>query len=389
MPQTLPYHALFPHVVEDIFLRSIQNSLVRHSILSISSSIIDFRLHRSMDRFYYQYITSLSLIRNSLAENKIDESLAIAVFLVAWIDVVRGKLDTTRKHLTGLRLIIQTILKTRKKLTGILLQIWWISIKFDWSASLYLVEQPIFPIVPDTADEVLRKWIGSAVLSEETEWALAAFTLENLMHKACHYASMIHSMRCDPDIKVGQVLKKVNQVVEILETESRNWVNRPIIQAAAQQELTARSLHPSFTHDSEPSQFLSFPPLQILDVFYANLLNSWRGLQIYVSLIRVPEIGPSPPRRLTHAIEICRTWCSLGDDKSTSEAGKVWIMFLVGVAFGGKRSGEMGGWIKERLEETSKRLPILRKGVDIYGELWEVEGDFWNELEKRRRALLQ
>lgn len=342
-----------------------------------------------MDRFYYQYITSLSLIRNSLAENKIDESLAIAVFLVAWIDVVRGKLDTTRKHLTGLRLIIQTILKTRKKLTGILLQIWWISIKFDWSASLYLVEQPIFPIVPDTADEVLRKWIGSAVLSEETEWALAAFTLENLMHKACHYASMIHSMRCDPDIKVGQVLKKVNQVVEILETESRNWVNRPIIQAAAQQELTARSLHPSFTHDSEPSQFLSFPPLQILNVFYANLLNSWRGLQIYVSLIRVPEIGPSPPRRLTHAIEICRTWCSLGDDKTASEAGKVWIMFLVGVAFGRKRSGEMGGWIKERLEETSKRLPILRKGVDIYGELWEVEGDFWNELEKRRRALLQ
>ena len=64
-------------------------------------------------------------------------------------------------------------------------------------------------------------------------------------------------------------------------------------------------------------------------------------------------------------------------------------MFLVGVAFGGKRSGEMGEWITRKVEDVSKRLPILRKGVEVYGELWEVEGDFWCELEKRRPALLQ
>jgi hypothetical protein len=341
-----------------------------------------------MDRFQYQYITSLSLIRTSLAENKIDESLAIAVFLVTWIDVVRGKLDTTRKHLKGLHLILQSILKTRP-MSGILMQIWWISIKFDWFASLYLVESPIFPIVPiDATDEMQRKWIGTAVLSEETEWALATFTLENLMHKACHYASLIHSMRCDPGLKTPQLVKKVDQVVEILETESRNWINRPIIQSSAQLQLTAQSIQPSFLPPQRP-RFLSFPPLYILNVFYANLLNSWRALQIYISLIRDPTIGPSSPSRLTHAIEICRTWTALGKtDITQSEAGKVWIMFLVGVAFGGeKRSGEMGEWIKRRIEDTSSRLPILRRGVEVYGELWEVEGNFWNELDKRRGAL--
>jgi len=340
-----------------------------------------------MDRFQAQYITSLSLIRAALAEDKIDESLAIGVFLVTWIDAVRGKLDTTRKHLSGLRLILQTILKTQK-MSGILMQISWICIRFDWFASLYLVERPVFPMVPYVSEEVQRRWVGRAVLSEEMEWALAAFTLENLIHKACHYAAMIYSLRCDPDAKVSQVVDKVEQVVEILETESRNWINRPILQEAAQTQLTAQSIHPSFTHPSAP-QFLSFPPLPVINTFYANLLNSWRGLQIYISLIHSPQIGPAMPSRLTHAVEICRSWTALGNDITQSEASRVWIMFLVGVAFGGrKRSGEMGAWIRARVEETSTRLPILRRAVEVYGELWEVEGDFWNELEKRRGALL-
>lgn len=387
MPKTLPYAALFPHVVDDIFSRSIHNAVVRHSLLSVSSIVIDFLLHRPLDRFEYQYYTSISLIRNSLAENTIDEALAIAVFLVAWIDVVRGKMDTTRKHLKGLRLILETIAKSKKGMSGILMQIWWISIKFDWYSSLYLVESPIFPIVPYAEDEVQRQWIGTAV-GEATEWGFAMFTLENLMHKACHYAALIHSMRCNPEIKVSTVLKKVVHVVGILETESRNWINRPIIQATAQQELTAQNIRPSFSHPSDTAQFLSHPPLQILNVFYANLLNYWRALQIYISFIANPTIGPSNPSRLDHAIEICRTWVSLGSNKSQSEAGLVWIMFLVGASFGGKRSAELGDWIKRRLNLMAGRLPILKNGVELYAELFEIEGDLWNELVKRRGALL-
>lgn len=387
MPKTLPYAALFPHVVDDIFRRSVQNAVVRHSLLSVSSIVIDFLLHRPLDRFEYQYFTSISLIRKSLAENTIDEALAIAVFLVCWIDVVRGKMDTTRKHLQGLRLILESISKTKKGMSGILMQIWWISIKFDWYSSMLLVESPIFPILPYAEDEVQRQWIGTAV-GEATEWGFAMFTLENLMHKACHYAALIHTMRCDPELKVTTLLRKVDHVVGILETESRNWVNRPIIQKTAQQELTAHDIEPSFSHSPDVAQFLSYPPLRILNVFYANLLNYWRALQIYISFIGNPTIGPSNPSRLDHAIEICRTWVALGSNKTQSEAGIVWIMFLVGATFGGKRSPALGGWIKQRLKVMAKRLPIVKNGVELYGELFEIEGDFWNELVKRRGALL-
>ncbi len=387
MPKTLPYAALFPHVVDDIFRRSVQNAVVRHSVLSVSSIVIDFLLHRPLDRFEYQYFTSLALIRKSIAENTIDEPLAIAVFLVSWIDVVRGKMETTRKHLQGLRLILESISKTKNGMSEVLMQIWWISIKFDWFSSLYLVESPIFPVVPYAEDEVQKQWIGSAV-GDAMEWGFATFTLENLMHKACHYAALIHSMRCNPEVKVATVLKKVDHVVGMLETESRNWVNRPIIQKTAQQELTANNIGPSFSHSPDVAQFLSYPPLRILNVFYANLLIYWRALQIYISFIRNPTIGPSTPSRLDHAIEICRAWVALGSNKTQGEASLVWIMFLVGATFGGKRSPGLGEWIKLRMNVMARRLPILKNGVELYGELFEIEGDFWNELVKRRGALL-
>lgn len=63
-------------------------------------------------------------------------------------------------------------------------------------------------------------------------------------------------------------------------------------------------------------------------------------------------------------------------------------MFLVGASFGGKRSAELGDWIKRRLNLMAGRLPILKNGVELYAELFEIEGDLWNELVKRRGALL-
>jgi Fungal specific transcription factor domain len=109
MSSILPYCNLFPTVVSDIFYQSTENSCVRHSLLSLSSMISDYRLQRPLDRFQYQYIKTLQLIQRSLLKTEVTESIAIAVYLMLCIDTVRADLDTARKHLRGLFLILQQL----------------------------------------------------------------------------------------------------------------------------------------------------------------------------------------------------------------------------------------------------------------------------------------
>src|SRR6202035_116060 len=73
MPYILPYTRLFPSVVNDIFARSVMHITLRHSVLSISSMVADYRLRRGMDRFHNQYIISLRMIQNSIQEMDVDE----------------------------------------------------------------------------------------------------------------------------------------------------------------------------------------------------------------------------------------------------------------------------------------------------------------------------
>ena len=262
------------------------------------------------------------------------------------------------------------------------MRIGWLAIKFDWSASLYLLEPPIFPIVP-AAEELYRQWIATASVSTASELAVAAFALENLMHKACHLAAQIHILRRTKP-NSPEIRKKIISTVALLEAESLAWINRPAIQAAANEEQTAQQTLPSFDHKIET--FLNYPPLRILNPFYAHLLNSWRAIQIYVSLFHDPFIGPeSCPQRFSNAVDICRTWAALTDDTTMSDAGKMWICFLAGAAFGGvTRSPKEALWIKKMVDDFAVKLPFLRKGIVAYELLWDTVGDFWIELERAR-----
>src|SRR5262249_43928907 len=101
IPHLLPYTALFPTAVGDIFARGAEHPCVRYSVISVASRVVDHRLRRPLDRFQSNYIITLQLIQKALQNLVIDEGLAIAVFLLSWIDVVRSNFDATRKHLKG------------------------------------------------------------------------------------------------------------------------------------------------------------------------------------------------------------------------------------------------------------------------------------------------
>jgi len=355
--------------------------------------ISDYRLKRPLDRFHYQYVKTLQLIQNSLRKMEVDEGIAIAVYLMLCIDTVRADLDTARKHLKGLFLILQQLQQKPvlsfngdygpiTKVSPLMMHIWRVSIKIDWTASLFLVEPPILPPIP-AAEDLHRQWITKSAFATDAEWALTAFSLDNLIHKACHFAAQVRSIRLSGSSP--EVEKRVASLVGILRAEIEAWDQRPLVQAAELEEAAAQ------LSDPPGEAFLDYEPLSIYNPFYCNLRNAWHALQIYTSLLQYPRIGPYPPLRYSHAVEICRTLAALGPtDTSYCEFGKLWVILLSGVTFGGYRSPRETEWVGARMVYITERFPVNdpRKGnvetFTSYAEICGIDGDFWEEMDKRR-----
>lgn len=140
MTTALPYSNLFPDNTANIFPYDIICPIVRNSLLSLSSMIVDSRLQRSMDRFYIHYIASLQNIQRAIECMNIDEGVAIAVFLILRIDMVRAEFQNSRKHLGGLYLLFQDDVH----ISPLIMQIWPIAVCLDFT-SVDILERPILP----------------------------------------------------------------------------------------------------------------------------------------------------------------------------------------------------------------------------------------------------
>ena len=423
MAYVLPYTGLFPRIVGDVFARSVPHNTLRHSVLSISSMIADYRLRRPMDRFIILYGRSLHRIQNAIRLHDLDEGTTLAVFLILWIDVVRAELRSSRKHLLGLNLLFQELQKRHRLphsapgifidnrggvgVSPLMMQIWRIAIRLDFTTSLYLVQPPVFPVIPPEQQDLHRQWILRCTPDVDTaEWALAAFAQDNLMHRACHLACQARELRNSPTYTPNVELEIVYRATE-LEAQCQDWYHRPIvmhaqsIEQAAQLDLPPCSPTSSTSAESSPTssdsptieerlaRFLDYPPRRIVNPFYANLVSSARAASIYISLIAHPLIGPGPDaKRVQDAVEICQILAGLGQDTTNTASSKIWIMFLAGCAFGGlRRSVREAEWLRWRMEGIVRLFPLMKNAVVAYEGLWDVEGDFWDEMDKVQALL--
>jgi Fungal specific transcription factor domain len=391
MPHVMPYPPQFPQTVPEIFGFGTHHACVRHSILSIASAVADHRLSRSMNRFKIHYITALQQIQMAIQEMRIDEGLLIAVFLIAWIDSIQSKFTTARKHLEGLRLILKQMESTYHSPTNLLdptmmpplvMQIWRIAIKLDWNAAMFTVNAPIFPTVP-AAEDLHGQWIVRAAASgDAAEWALTAFGIDNLIHKACHFAASVRALRQEKHNQ--DIEKKVASIVELLNNEVQAWRNRPIIQMADNLEQIPYDSSTCPEDSASTEIFLHYPLLRIRNPLYVNLLNQWRALSIYISFILDPTIGHgSYPLRFGYAVDICRTLAALGPDRGQHVSSKIWVMIYTAATFGGLGPARQEAmWLKAKAEEFATYIPVTKIAVDRYMRLCETGNNIWEELGK-------
>ena len=182
------------------------------------------------------------------------------------------------------------------------------------------------------------------------------------MHRACHISANASALR--ESTQAPLYGSQIEQFVELLLEEHCAWLQRRVVQEADRLEKEGqvlattedRPVTPEFplglsailptaqsspatstsgTEDTRPMQFLNYPPVHLTNFFFANLLNHWRSIEIYISLISHPIWGTPHPKRFKRAVEICQTHAALGKERNFLTTGKIWGLHLAGVTFGG------------------------------------------------------
>ena len=175
-----------------------------------------------------------------------------------------------------------------------------------------------------------------------------------MMHRACHLSADALALR-----PFSLASEHIQQAVSDLLEQHRQWCERAIVREAHEKELAGEllstvrpsndvqssvmlalenilpTLQTPVDEEAPPLQFLEYPLVHLTNFFFANLLNHWRSIEIYLSLIPHPQWGYYNPRRFQSAIDVCRTHAALGKERNFLTTGKIWGLHLAGVTFGG------------------------------------------------------
>jgi hypothetical protein len=238
---------------------------------------------------------------------------------------------------------------------------------------------PIFPPVPPTQAKQHRGWIAAAANSSQnssTEWAMAKFALDDLAHRAAILARIANKDQKDHPEASAPAPEIMEEFAELL-NDLQDWRAQPLIEEAERAEKLAQmgQLVPA----TIPVAFLNHPPLPIYNQQFAHMMNHWRAIQIYMSLILWPASGPNPPTsgRYQTAVDICRNFASL----TSGISGETWCLTLAGICFGGDAYyPEESQWMMEKQEAVLEdfRFPIVISVRQMMNFIWNSGMSIWD-----------
>lgn len=369
--QFIPYFEVFPAATGEIFGRSTQNVPLQNAILAISALVVDHTLQRPLTRALTFKEKAFRSLQQSLAIRKIDEDLAIAVFLMLVMDIFSGK-ETAQAHLRGFHLVLKELgVHTGgdgplywDKVSPVLMLLWRIALRFDGMIATIQDTVPVFPTFPTQYNSLNRKWaLRLALDGRSADWGLAAFALDNFYQRACHYLKPFAHLRntnypYDPETDriIGERLKELRR-------EHAAWIREPSVAMAMQIEHLAQQ---GQIPDNIP-RFLDYPPLLVHDRKFIFLVNEWRSVYAFITCIAVPLSWRRHTRTLINAaIDTCRTHAAIAGTLSPNSrefAPAFFAVLSAGFAFcGGVKFTKEFQWVRQRIERIiSVRNPLLAK----------------------------
>lgn len=388
----------------DIMQRATQDKALLHTVLSVSHLIADSHNRRSLLPAYSHQNKALARLQQSLSAVTITETIAISVAMLSWLNMIQANREAMCHHLGGLFLIFQEIEKRNQRAlasqSNILMQIWRFSIRLDLLGSIfYYPREPLFPPLLSDQDEYHRIWISRTGRTEEqVDWALAAFALDDLMHRAMHTAIKANALRETSDNPDPQILRWTAELLE----EHALWRKRKIIVNAVESHQLVKEEDGFDPTGFGSLPFIAYPTILPRNTFFGNLYNAWRAAYIFIDLIALPYIGPGTKlsRRYKYALEICRTYSSLGK-MDTFPLGKILTVFLAGIALGGKENSPKAASVllESLVDMLQDQYPLNRTAVVWflfvflvnlqvhYAKVWEEDGNYWDAMTRLNAKL--
>jgi hypothetical protein len=370
MPIYFEYTIYFPELVPILLAHSVAHTAMRHTILSMSSMSLDTARNQPLVRFYRHRHKAITHLQDALAHNAVDIGVAIAIYLFAWMDYSSGFQESGHKHLCGLFMITEHFRKQGQ--IGVCIALRKMAIRTDFWSAYMSGRTPAFPALTSEGIYHQPPWLGIFALDTEiAQWAAASFVLDALWHRTCHmHLTAEQSREEDGSLPPFTMIDLID-----LEIAHRQWLSLPIIIKAEQREREAQQL------PCQPltPRFLHYDPIRIHDRQYVTLLNHWRGIKIYISLIQYPEMGPGPAmlERVPTAIEICRTYAA-GIQRPGGPLWNLLPMSFAGVAFGGENRYPMESrWVLEKIAESGiTEFPMMMHIFKRVWKFWSYKGNY-------------
>jgi hypothetical protein len=333
VPSILGSDRFFPTVLNLIFQRSVNQPVLRHSILALSSWIFDNRQGKPPLYTHHHLHKVLPVIQNSITEMNIHSAHILSVSFLSWLALLTGDLHATHRHLKGLfQMLIQTnhlssIGEPYENSDPVIMFLYRMSLQIDNTLG-YRNFTLAFP--PITDHEVYhRQWMSQIISSkDDIDACIATLKVDDLTNQICHLHYDFRQHRKDGRPPDPALLKRAEQ----LQGEHTAWLNLPVIQDYLSTFSSAAS-------SPEPGEntFLHYPPFEIVDLVFAQMRLLHASLGIHLSIAKSRTLGPYPHSRYENAVEICRIYAAMGMDPAIQQTGQSRVMngiWLAGLVLG-------------------------------------------------------
>ena len=380
---------LFPHFTKHLFGLIMGRESLRRSFVAMMAILRDMIISDGNPSQFYlvQKTKSLRLLQEDISKGAIDESLCFSLIAQISTENCTGDIRAMNNHLGGVYLVFQSLReraaedKAGTALSPMTLLLRRILGRIEYNSCLITEEFPRWPPFTPLDEMEDRIWlsevtgISKGLSRENIEWALAAFEIDNLWHRAFVFAKLsdIYRSTEDPQAEVKIEIARL-ELKELLEV----WKRRRVVVDQERLDCIQQFLTPI-------NSFELFAPCYLTNRFYSKLQNQWRAISLHISFIVHPMPGPDPvsDNRLRLAMDICQTHAALGND---GFVGTQWhCLFYAGLVF--RKNSQEREWVLARLRQISARYTLLRPMIENIPAAWDVNRVHWNALGRLKRSM--
>src|SRR5271170_7679883 len=319
VPDLLGSDRFFPSAITTIFKQSINQPVLRHSILAVSSWMTDNRQGR-LPLYTLRHLERiLPGIQKAIMDLNINTGHIVSVSFLSWLSLMTGDLNTTHRHLKGLFLMhletrhLNIVGEPYDNPNPLIMFLYRMSIKID--NTLAYRNYPLAYPVMNNHDRSHRQWLAYYLSKEvDVEHCLATFRLDDFTNQICHLHLQARELRKQNESNESQIHDRAKTIA----VEHAAWLNLALVRP----HIPAVDEEFSFTNQSptpDDAQFLHYPPYEIKDPMVGQMLMIHASLGIHLSIVVTGKLGPYPRIRYESAVQVCRIYAALGSSRPTIE----------------------------------------------------------------------